>query len=394
MIKNNIHIVFVGAVTGPKFDHLYGNNSGASFGGLRKMELMLSALLDFGARVTVISTAVNDVSSWGCRRGFSEWLVFDDKKVRCVYPGTILQKPLGSAVLLATGLLAAIQVRLKDVNGIITYNAQSVEAAICVGIRFHNSGARLVIELDDLPDARDRGWNPKPFIDRLVVSWMLHRSNAVVAVNESICNHIGFNIKPDIILPGIISRELIYSRQFRRPNFSGPNKIVGYAGGLSQERGTDRLLKAIPSLPAGWHMVIAGRGPMTRDFISAAAENPTKLTFRGSLNTSEVVNLYQNADVLVNTPESLSRPDAVFPFKIFEYLASGASVVSSALPRNGVVDTSLVETWDGQAQTLADALLNEERRWLNVRDRYNNIAEQLASEFSISAVGRKLLKLF
>jgi len=295
---------------------------------------------------------------------------------------------------LATGSLAAIQARMKNVVGIITYNAQSVESAICVGIRFHKSDARLVVELDDLPDARNRGWSPKPLIDRWVVRWMLRRADAVIAVNQSICNHIGLNIKPDIILPGIISRELIDSRQVRRPNFSGPSKIVGYAGGLSHERGADRLLKAIPSLPAGWHLVVAGRGPMTRDFISASAENPSKLTFRGSLDTREVVNLYQNADVLVNTPESLSRPDAVFPFKIFEYLASGASVVSSALPRNGVVDTSLIETWDGQAVTLADALLNEERRWLNVRDRYNDIAERLVSEFSISAVGRRLLKLF
>jgi glycosyltransferase involved in cell wall biosynthesis len=151
---------------------------------------------------------------------------------------------------------------------------------------------------------------------------------------------------------------------------------------------------AIPTLPAGWHMVVAGRGPMTKDFISASACNPSKLTFRGSLDTIGVVDLYQDADVLVNTPEALSRPDAVFPFKIFEYLASGASVVSSALPRNGVIDTRLIETWDGKAETLADALLHEERRWPNVRHLYNDLAERLTSEFSISAVGKKLQKLF
>jgi len=97
MIENNTNIIFVGPVRGPKFDHLYGNNSGVSLGGQRKMEGILSALLDSGATVTVISTAVNDVSCWGWRPSFSEWWVFDDKKVRCVYPGTVLRKPFGSA---------------------------------------------------------------------------------------------------------------------------------------------------------------------------------------------------------------------------------------------------------------------------------------------------------
>lgn len=387
------HFVFIGPYRGPIFENRYGSQSAGGLGGLRKMEGLLAALLNAGAKVTVVSTALNDISARGWRPRQTEILTVEGENVDCVYPGTWQRKPFGGGLLLATGWHEGRQVaKSVPVDCVFSYNAQAAESSVWAGIRSIARKAPLIVELDDLPDARDRGFNPKPFLDRLVVKRMLKKAERVVAVNASICKQMGYLADPDLLLPGLISKELIALRHRRLPAFSGPSRIAAYAGGLSRERGADRLLEALPSLPPGWKLVVAGRGPLTPSFQRTASTSPDQLEFLGSLPAKEMVNLYGRADVLINTPEELSKPDAVFPFKIFEYLVSGAAVVCPSLPRNGVISTELIETWDGRSATLADALRKEEIRWPKVRKDYESLANGLADEFCVPVVGRKIMK--
>jgi glycosyltransferase involved in cell wall biosynthesis len=387
------HFVLIGPYRGQRFEERYGSQSAGGLGGLRKMEGVLAALLSARARVTVVSTALNDISAPGWRPRQTEILTVEGEEVECVYPGTWQRKPFGGGLLLATAWQEGRRVaKSVPVDCVFSYNAQAAESSVWAGIQSVTRNAQLIVELDDLPDARNRGFNPKPLLDRLVVKRMLRRADNVIAVNASICRQMGYLEDPDLLLPGLISKDLVALRHRRLPPFSGPVRIAAYAGGLSRERGADRLLEAVPSLPPGWKLVVAGRGPLTPSFRNAASTSPERLEFLGSLPGSEMVNLYGRADVLINTPEELSKPDAVFPFKIFEYLVSGAAVVCPALPRNGVISTELIETWDGRSATLADALRREEIRWPQVRKDYESLANRLADEFCVPVVGRKIMK--
>jgi glycosyltransferase involved in cell wall biosynthesis len=107
-------------------------------------------------------------------------------------------------------------------------------------------------------------------------------------------------------------------------------RILMYAGGLSKLKGIPLLLDAFSRVSGDSHQLwITGSGPLQSTVEDAAARDP-RIRYWGFQSRSALLDLYAQADVLVN-PHSIRSASAryLFPSKLIEYLATGTPVVTT-----------------------------------------------------------------
>lgn len=91
-----------------------------------------------------------------------------------------------------------------------------------------------------------------------------------------------------------------------------------YAGGLSESRGSDCLLAAIPNMPQGWRAVSAGSGPLAGRCLRLAAGQPKRSEFLGLITPEVPHQRFVELDLVINGREQLRREEGVFPFKVLD----------------------------------------------------------------------------
>ena len=97
-------------------------------------------------------------------------------------------------------------------------------------------------------------------------------------------------------------------------------------GRLETYKGVDRIVSALPSLPAAWHLTIVGDGPQA-GAIRQRAESlgvADRLRLRGHVSADELHAWYGTADVYV----TVSREES-FGLTVLEAAAAGAPVLAS-----------------------------------------------------------------
>jgi len=104
-----------------------------------------------------------------------------------------------------------------------------------------------------------------------------------------------------------------------------------FSGTHYRTKGIAPLIKAWPLAQlAGWELHITGEGEETEALKKLAAGRP-EIIFHGTVSTAELGQLMSLAKICIN-PHDLSRqPGNVFAFKIIEYLAAGAHVISTPM---------------------------------------------------------------
>lgn len=117
-------------------------------------------------------------------------------------------------------------------------------------------------------------------------------------------------------------------------------KIVFSVGRLVPWKGFGALIEILPALP-GWHLVLAGDGPM-RPALEARAHTLAvagRVTFTGALPRAQVLGWYRRADAyLLNTSfES-------FSYQLLEAMISGVPVVTT---RIGSIPELLIDGVEG-----------------------------------------------
>jgi glycosyltransferase involved in cell wall biosynthesis len=234
------------------------------------------------------------------------------------------------------------------------YNSYAYEARLALLIQ-RRSLSKLVFELEDMPAARRRGFSPKPWIDSQFFGPLLRRATAVTFVNDVLRRRFEKFTASALLLPSILGNDLRPVSVMER--FSSNKLTVGYFGGLETEKGADSLLRTVSELPEGCRMVVTGSGTLEDQFRLLSQRYPDRLSFHGKVTRSRLVALMGQCDIIVNPHAPISgMDDGVFPFKVFEGIASGALLISTPLPS---VDHSLegaIIEYDGSAAGLVRAI--------------------------------------
>jgi glycosyltransferase involved in cell wall biosynthesis len=133
---------------------------------------------------------------------------------------------------------------------------------------------------------------------------------------------------PKELVPGFVPDDLP----------SGPGIPDGevrffYAGALASSHGIDLLLESLKHLPErGWHMIIAGQGPLTNQVVRLT-QDPRwlgRVEHRPTMPPEVFEKLLGSNHIGLNCQRTSELISSVtFPSKVFTYLSAGLLVISS-----------------------------------------------------------------
>lgn len=234
------------------------------------------------------------------------------------------------------------------------FNSYAFEAKWGMALK-KMTGARLVLELEDMPLARGRGMNPKPLLDEWFFRKLLPKVDLATFVNSALQRQFQGRTRQSLLLPSVLQDALVDLPD--RQRFNATPFTLGYFGGLETDKGVGLLLDLIPRMPAGWRLVITGVGPLAEPIRAIASQHPHAVDFLGTVSHAEVVRLMSTCDAIVNPHSPISQMgDGVFPFKVCEALATGALLISTPLPTIDLDLEGLVETFDGTLDGLTRSM--------------------------------------
>jgi glycosyltransferase involved in cell wall biosynthesis len=128
--------------------------------------------------------------------------------------------------------------------------------------------------------------------------------------------------------------DTVVSRFEQRPSVPAstvdrPFTIV-FAGSFTKINGIPEIVAAFAQLDGREiRLLVAGRGP-EEEVVQRAAAGDARIDFRGYLSENEVLELYGEADLLLNLRiTERVNTDYFFPSKLVEYLATGVPVLST-----------------------------------------------------------------
>jgi glycosyltransferase involved in cell wall biosynthesis len=189
---------------------------------------------------------------------------------------------------------------------------------------------------------------------------------------------------PTLLLRGVVGDDIV-----RASHRAGAEKLnwVLFSGTHRKSKGVEQLLKAwkLLELP-DWELHITGYGETTEALKRMAKATPG-IVFHGLVEREEFVGLLCSAKICINPHDLSQTPGNVFAFKIIEYLAAGAHVVTTsmgALERE--VEQGITYLSDNAPETIAATLKNviETGRWKR------NAAHDMCEIYGSASVSRSL----
>jgi glycosyltransferase involved in cell wall biosynthesis len=165
-------------------------------------------------------------------------------------------------------------------------------------------------------------------LDFATMKSILPRFDGFIAVTDRIMAELAPG-RTYIRVEGGISENLLRERLGTRQNHIH-NFVIGVAGSLTKANGILEILEAFQLLEGEkWRLRIAGSGPLKADVERAIALDQ-RIEWLGSIPFASVLDLYCEADVLVNMRLTKKiKSDFFFPSKMMEYLASGTPVITT-----------------------------------------------------------------
>jgi glycosyltransferase involved in cell wall biosynthesis len=269
-------------------------------------------------------------------------------------PFCIASRRLGKLLnIFLAGFFVARLAALRPVF-IWIYNAYAFEGRLALKLT-SRCRAPIVLELEDLPLARNRRLNPKPYLDEWYFRRLLRRVSLITFVNHVLMQRYDQARFRKLLLPSVLRGEFLPVDGIRK--FAGATYTLGYFGGLEVDKGADVLLEALPRLPPGWRLVVTGRGELHERFAAAAARHPGRMAFLGVVDRARLTEAMRGCDAIVNPHKPIAAMgEGVFPFKVCESIAVGALLISTPLPAIEIDLSRGIRFFSGSSDALVDAV--------------------------------------
>lgn len=165
-------------------------------------------------------------------------------------------------------------------------------------------------------------------LDRLIINFCLKRLDCYVLLSSYMRDRLPINDKPWTLMEGVFDTESMLIRSIKCKE-----RVVLYCGNLSKQYGIIELLHAFNQIKDdNYRLWICGRGDGESDVLNMATTDK-RIKFFGVISHDEVLNLQQQATVLINPRSSSGEYTKYsFPSKTMEYLASGTPTIMCHLP--------------------------------------------------------------
>lgn len=208
----------------------------------------------------------------------------------------------------------------------------------------------------------------------------LNAVSGCVAVSPSLLAQVPEDV-PKMLLRGVVGRDITSAGE--RSKTSKRNWVL-FSGTHIESNGVAQLIQAWPSVDAiGWELHITGFGGLTEG-LRRMAENLPGVTFHGLVSREKLVDLMAAAKICINPHAVSQTPGNVFAFKIIEYLAAGAHVITTPMGSlEKEIEAGITYMADNDPRTIAKDLTRaiKNRAWEQHARRF------VADTYGAEAVG-------
>jgi len=363
-----------------------------SLGARAKLEVIIGILLKLGFRIHLVDSTHPRLpaGSFWERSEVAGKATIEGAQITWSRPFTVANRRLGK--LLNILFMRSLVKRLAALNPCLVwiYNAYAFEGRLAIKLS-NRCRIPILLELEDLPLARHRRLNPKPYLDEYYFRRLMKKVSLITYVNHVLMQRYGGDDVRKLLLPSVLGKE--FSCMPVRSRFLGPRYLLGYFGGLEIDKGAEVLLKLVAVMPEPWHLIVTGRGTLQREFEAAAAAFPERFTFLGVVERAQMISEMARCDAIINPHRSIAAMgDGVFPFKVCESIATGALLLSTRLPEIDIDTSRGVLFFDGSLTSMCEALGEAKRFYDGQRKDVETLRSSVCERFGLVAVEHSLAK--
>jgi glycosyltransferase involved in cell wall biosynthesis len=226
--------------------------------------------------------------------------------------------------------------RVQPYDLVIIFNLKGPQLA-CANYAIRQLGLPVILEYEDdrfvnVQGKTDSGLTFKR--DRRASVQLLRAVSGCMAVSPHLLSQLPAGI-PTLLLRGVAGTDIVTASRASRDR---KRNIVLFSGTHIESNGVGPLIEAWRRVGLeGWELHITGYGQLT-DSLRQMAVGVEGVVFHGLVSRPDLVSLMCAARVCVNPHQVSETPGNVFAFKIIEYLAAGAHVVTTPM---GVLEQQL-----------------------------------------------------
>jgi glycosyltransferase involved in cell wall biosynthesis len=358
---------------------------GRVLAGSFKSLLITNALSEAGHKVYSIPFGIPTERTWKIFKLFISR--YDENHQQIVIYPAAFDAPILGLFYNSLSILKIMQ-RLNSKNKAdvaVIYNLGVFQSFLCFYLT-HFLKIKVVIEYED--DATV-GRNGKPnyynTICKIVLNLIKHRISGCFAVTERLLAQFPSTCKK-LLVPGVIADDIV---EFNKYNIK--SKHIVFTGVLNNDKGVDILIAAWKLITEknGWSLHISGVGYLHSD-IEMMVKTDSTIKYHGYVDRNVLVELLGNAKICVNPHRLTNSPGNIYPFKLYEYIASGAWVITTPIaPIEERLLPACIVTKDDSVSEMYNALL----RAMNVGDVPKEPKDIVIKEFGIKSIGTKITRM-
>jgi glycosyltransferase involved in cell wall biosynthesis len=246
----------------------------------------------------------------------------------------------------------------------------------------------VVLEYEDdaFTSVHDVRLGPFSGAHRAACERIMKKVSGCVAVSPYLASQLPANI-PKLLLRGVVGPDIIQAEQTSRGK---KQNWVVFAGTHIESNGVAPLIEAWKQMNIpGWELHITGHGHLTPTLQASAAEVPT-IVFHGLVDRTELVRILSSAKVCINPHTVSETPGLVFAFKIIEYLAAGAHVVTTPM---GEMDAALESSVTYLVDNTPKSIVATLTRTIREKAYRRTAASAAQASYDVPAVAEALERL-
>ena len=278
--------------------------------------------------------------------------------------------------------------RVRPFDLIIILNLRSPQTS-CASYAIKHLGLPVIFQYEDdvfvsVSGEAEDGWVSKYY--QSAYKRILSNVSGCTAVSPHLLSQLPSHI-PVLLLRGVVGDDILKASKDMK---TMKRNCVVFSGTHIESNGARELIAGweIAAIP-GWELHITGFGAMTEELRKMAARDPS-IMFHGMISREEVVRLLCSARICINPHVVSQNPGNVFAFKIIEYLAAGAHVVTTPMGNlEPQLEDGITYMNDNSPATIAATL----QRVIRERDFERTAAEAAVHSYGPQAISRSLDEL-
>lgn len=382
-----LHVLYIADYQSDRLIKTRGIRNNLHTGGSTKIARITRALGLANCKVTVLASGIVANRSAKVHRGFHDIVEGTDAEV--IFAPSIDMRILSHVVALISGAWHILTNKKAEVTLVYNLSALSLSLAYIAKLLKRSD---VYFEYEDDCHVPDSGARFRNYLKgTLCLMLARHIASGCICVNQALAAQM--KNMPTYILEGIV--DIVRDSPWRKPATEPGRSVwrLTYIGGINRLKGVLSLVPLMEELGPDFYLQIVGDGPSMDELHKRVEESDlSTIAIKGTLSDLEVQQVCAGTDIFINPHiVHLGHIDAIFPFKIIEYLSFGKPVVTTQLAdsRLGPLGGFQVAESD-DPRAIASAVRACVANYSEFSARMPSVKEYVWKHYSVEQIGGRL----